>query len=212
MLKPLAIAVFLGLAGAGAACAQLDPASLPARDAHEGLLIAADPFLDAARHKERFGKKNPYDAGIAAIEVYFRNDTDKPIRLELEAIRLLLTPPDVKRQRFGALAAEDVADRILNKGGPNPTTSRVPIPVPGRGPKPGRGKEWTELVATLRATAFETDLLPPHATVHGVFFFDVNHRFDWLPYAMFYVPDLKFMDTNKPLLFFEVDLGAARPR
>src|SRR5713101_6299554 len=57
---------------------QQDPASLPARDSHEGLLIAADPYQDATRYKTRFGKKNPYDAGILAIEVYFRNDNDKP--------------------------------------------------------------------------------------------------------------------------------------
>ncbi len=213
MLKSLAIAALLAVSGAGAVFAQVDPASLPARDAHEGLLIAADPYLDAARYKERFGKKNPHAAGILAIEVYFRNDTDKPIELDLESIRLILTPPDIRRQRFGALAAEDVADRILNKGGPNPTTSRVPLPVPGRGPKPpGHTKEWNELVTTLRATAFETDLLPPHATVHGIFFFDVNYRFDWLPYAKFYAPGLKFMDSKRPLLFFEVDLGSAPPR
>src|SRR5712691_11255518 len=63
----------------------------------------------------------------------------------------------------------------------------------------------------LRPGAFEMDILPPRSFVHGFFFFDVNHRYDWLPYAKFYVPDLKFMDTKQALLFFEVDLSTAPP-
>lgn len=211
MLRRFLAAALCGFVGVGAALSQVNPASLPARDAHEGLLIAADPYTDAPRYKERFGKKTPYDAGIVAIDVYFRNDTDKPIRVDLESIRLMLAPPDVPRQRFGALSVEDVADRILHKGGPNPTTPRRPISIPGRGAK-SRDKELNALVAELRPGAFEMDILPPRSSVHGFFFFDVNHRYDWLPYAKFYVPDLKFMDTKQALLFFEVDLSTARPR
>lgn len=203
---------FLFLLAAAPVWAQMDPASLPARDAHEGLLIAADPYQDAARCKARFGKKNPYEAGIVAIEVFFRNDNDKPIRLDLETIRLLLKPPGADRQKLGPLAVEEVADRILNKDKPDPTVHRKTIPVPGRGPKKSRGKEWDELVASLRSGAFETDLLPPHSTVHGIFFFDIDSHYEWVPYVRLYIPDLKFMDTNKPLLYFELDLGAARGR
>ena len=192
--------------------AQTGPASLPARDTHEGVLVAADPYTDAARYKARFGKKSPYDAGILAVEVFFRNDNDKPIRLDLETIRLLLKPPGLERQRLGALAVEEVADRILNKVNPDPTARRRPIPVPGRRPKKGRGKEWDELAATLHAGALETDLLPPRSSVHGLLFFDIDHHYEWVPYARLYVPDLKFMTDKKALLFFELDLGAARPR
>jgi len=192
--------------------AQSDPASLPARDTHEGLLIAADPYTDGARYKARFGKKNPYEVGIMAVEVFFRNDNDKPIRLDLETIRLLLKPPGADRQKLGPLAVEEVADRILNKDKPDPTVHRKTIPVPGRGAKKSRGKEWDELVASLRSGAFETDLLPPHSTVHGIFFFDIDSHYEWVPYVRLYIPDLKFMDTNKPLLYFELDLGAARSR
>jgi hypothetical protein len=192
--------------------AQSDPASLPARDMHEGLLVAADPYTDAGRYKARFGKKNPYEAGIMAVEVFFRNANDKPIRLSLEAIRLLLKPLGVDRQKLGALAVEDVADRILNKDKPDPTARRKTIPVPGRGPKKSRGKEWDELVASLHSGAFETDLLPPRSTVYGIFFFDIDSHYEWVPYARLYIPDLKFMDTSKPLLYFELDLGVARPR
>jgi hypothetical protein len=209
MLKQLTLALLFWAASAGAACAQVDLSSLPARDAHEGLLVAADPYQSAERYKARFGKKNPSDAGILAIEVFLRNDNDRPIRLDLQSIRLLLAPSGFQRQQLGPLAVEDVVDRILNKGGPNPTVSRRPIPLPGRGPKTGRGKEWNQLEAALRGAAFDMDVLPPRSSVHGFLFFDVNHRYDWLPYARLYVPDVTFLDNKQALLFFEVNLAAA---
>ncbi len=210
MLPRLTLIVLLGLAGTLTALAQTDPASLPAHDAHEGLLIAANPLSGDAAYKARFGKKNPYDAGLLAIEVVFRNDNSKPIRIKLESIRLILAPPDVQRQRFGMLSVEDVADRILNKGGPNLNKSRKPIPMPGRGPKTGKGKELDQLESSLRAVAFDTDILPPRGTVRGLLFFDLNHHYDWLRYARLYLPDLEFMDSKQALLFFEIDLSVSQ--
>jgi len=189
---------------------QVDPSSLPARDAHEELLVAADPYQDAARYKARFGKKNPYDAGILAIDVFFRNDNHKAIQLNRESIRLLVALPGSDRQRLEPLEVEDVVDRILNKGGPDVTAPRRRFPR--RSPKISRSKEWKELEASLRATALEMDVLPPRSTVHGFLFFDVNQRYDWLAYARLYLPDVKYLPDKQALLFFEVDLAAARPR
>ncbi len=212
VLRQLTAAVALVISSAGSALAQADPASLPVRDAHEGVLVAANPYQDAARYKTRFGKKNPYDAGILAIEVFFRNDNDKPILVELESIRLLLRPPEGDRQRLSPLAVEDVVDRILNKGGPDPSATRRPIPMPGRGPKTGRSKQWVELEKDLRAAAFEMTLLPPRSTTHGFFFFDINHRYDLLRFARLVVSDLSYIHNKQALLYFELDLSAALPR
>src|SRR4029077_7259020 len=44
-----------------ATAAPPDPASLPARDSHQGLLVAADPFTSADRYREKFGKHTPYE-------------------------------------------------------------------------------------------------------------------------------------------------------
>ena len=208
MFRFPAITALVGILGAGSAWAQTDPAALPARDSHEGLLLAAAPLQDAAQYKAHFGKKNPYDAGIVAIEVFFRNDNDKPIRLDLESIRLLLRPPGGERQKLAPLAVENAADLIVNKGGPNPTTSRVPIPIPGRNKK-GRGKDWAEAESALRGLAFDMDILPPKSSVHGFLYFNLNHRYELLEYSQLYVPGLKFMHNQQPLLFFEVDLGLA---
>lgn len=196
---------------AGSAIAQrIDPSSLPARDTHEGVTVAADPYTDAARSKERFGKKHPHQAGLLAVEVVMRNDTARPIRVNLEAVRLLLEPPGTSRQRLQALELETVIERILHKekGGPNPTVSRLPIP---RMPKADRSKEWKQVEAALSPYVFNFDILPPQATVRGFFFFDMARRFEWVPYARVYVPELKFMDDGQALFFFEVDLSKAVP-
>ena len=71
-MQRLLIAAGFLLATAGGGVAQtIDPAALPAHDHHEGLLIAADPYADSARAKEKFGKANPMPVGIIPIEIYF---------------------------------------------------------------------------------------------------------------------------------------------
>ena len=44
---------------APARTASPDPASLPAHDSHQGLVIAADPYISAERYKDKFGKHTP---------------------------------------------------------------------------------------------------------------------------------------------------------
>ncbi len=109
------------------ACAQVDPAKLPAQDAHEKLLIAVSPWLDAERYKDTFGKNNPYASGIVALDVYFKNDGDEPIKIDLRTIELIVETPDAPKQHVQPLKPEDVADRILlmPKG---PSNSPYPRP------------------------------------------------------------------------------------
>ncbi len=201
-------AVICWLGAATAVGQRVDPSTMPARDTHEGVTVAADPYTDAARSKERFGKKHPHQAGILAVEVVMHNGTTRPIRVNLDAVRLLLEPPGTSRQRLEALDLEAVIEKTLHKeqGGPNPTASRLPIP---RMPKPDRSKEWKQLEAALSPYVFNFDILPPQATVRGFFFFDMARRFEWVQYGRVYVPELKFMDDGQALFFFEVDLSKA---
>jgi hypothetical protein len=185
-----------------------DPQALPARDAHQDLSIAADPYISADRYnKERFGKKSPYDAGIVAIEVYFRNDNDAPIRLDLATLRLVVTPSGGQRQQLEALSPEEVTDRTLLKAHANPSVPRLALPIPLS--KSGKGKAWDEMAATLRSVALTTDILPPHAATHGFLFFDMNHEFDAIHHSQLYIPDLSFMTNHKALFFFEIELSTA---
>lgn len=205
----LLLAFLLAIAVPGAV-GQKNPATLPARDSHDGLLIAVDPWLDAATYKAKFKKKTPMDAGVVAIDVYFRNDSDKLIRINVDTIRLVYAPPDGEHQKLVPLGSEDVADLILHPGGAkNPSPPRRTIPIPGRGPKKGRGKDWDQLAASLDAAALQTDVVGAHATEHGLLYFDMAHQFDMVRYTRLYIPDLSFVEKNQPLFYFEIDLAAS---
>ena len=187
--------------------APADPMSLPTRDAHQDLTIVADPYLRAERYKkEVFGKDSFYVAGIVAVDVYFRNDNNVPIRLNPSTIQLVISQPGQERQRLGPLTPEEVADRTLLTANSNIRAHR-PFPFPSPSSGSGRSKDWTEMTTTLRSVALGTDVLPPHATTHGFLFFDMNHDFSAIRNAHLYIPDLAFMTDNKALFFFEIDLA-----
>ena len=181
-----------------------DPGKLAAHDAHQGLLVAVDPLLKPEDYKARFGKKTPYAAGIVAIDAYFRNDTGTPIQIDLDVIRLTVTPPGEQQQDLSPLSARD-ATAITLGSGKDPTKSRRKLPIPGMGG--GEGKEFDELQGKLRSAALASDILPPHATVHGLLYFDLDGHFEWINSSRFYVPDLKEMGSGKALLFFDVPLA-----
>jgi hypothetical protein len=212
MLRTILAIVMLFPSSALGQSAPPDPMSLRTRDAHQDLTIVADPYLRAARYsKDVFGKNSFYDAGIIAINVYFRNDNNVPIRLNPETIQLVISQPGQERQRLGTLSPEEVADRTLLTANSNIHAHR-PFPFPGSSSSSGHSKDWVEMTTTLRSIALGTDILPPHATTHGFLFFDLNHDFDAIRNAHLYIPDLSFMTDNKALFFFEIDLGDAPSR
>ena len=202
----LTIVLLLPLTAFGQS-APADPMSLPTRDAHQDLTVVADPYIRATRYnKEVFGKNSFYMAGIIAIDVYFKNDNNVPIRINPGTIQLVISQPDQARQRLGAISPEEVADRTLLTANSNIRAHR-PFPFPGSSSGSGRSKDWTEMSSTLHSVALNTDVLPPHATTHGFLFFDMNHDFSAIRNSHLYIPDIAFMTDNKALLFFEIDLA-----
>ncbi len=205
-------AILVALAAGRMASQRLDPTTMPAREAHDGLTIAADLYDDAARSKERFGKKSPHSVGILALEIYFKNDTDKAIRVDLDGIRLVIEPPGGSRQQIHALPVETVVNAIVYPQGLNPTAPRKPLPSPlGRGTGT-KNKDVKQVDDMLRPLALEMDVLPPRATVRGLLFFDLDGHFEKLHDAQLYVPDLAIVQDGKALMFFEVDLSKAARR
>jgi len=190
--------------------AQTDPASLPARDAHQGLLVTVDPYISADRYKDKFGKHTPYEAGVAALEVYFRNDTAAPLKVDLETIRLLIAAPGEAKQKIEPLTPDYVADLVLLKDRANPRQRRLPLPLPGGVPKSGKGKEWDEFAAELRSIALSSDVIAPNNMAHGFVYFDIDRQYAWLTGSRLQIPDVSSMLDHKALFFFEVDLGAAK--
>lgn len=206
MALSLAAAALCAQSQSQSANTTVDPASLPAHDSHQGLVIAAEPYASADRYKEKFGKHSPYEGGIAAIELSLRNDNDSPVRINLQTIQLLVAVPGGSRQRLDTLSADEVADRSLAK--PKDPSPRLPIPRIGA-PPPKHDKTWQEFAAALRSAALNTDLLPPHTTVRGFVYFDIDRHYEWLSDSRVEIPDLAFMNDKKPVFFFEIDLAPA---
>jgi hypothetical protein len=209
MLKRLLLlAVWLGLATFPVSLqAQVDPASLPAHDTHQSVTVAAKPMLTEAAYKTQFGSRTPYEAGILALEAFFRNDNDRSIRLNLETVRLLVSRPGQPLQRIEPLSPEEVADRVLLNAPTDPRRRRFPVPVGGRTGDSNRDKTWQEFVARLRAAGMKSNILGSKATSSGFLYFDMDRRYDWLADARLDVPDLAFIPNNEALFFFQIDLA-----
>jgi len=206
----LGAAVLLAASCAGAQAASTPPpaapraaASLP-HDQHEGLTVSADPYLEAARAKEKFGKANPLPAGIVPVEVFLRNETAQPIRIPLNDIQLVIHFPDGQHQNLDRLEAADVAGIVAHPGGsPTPHASRFPVGV-----RVGADHKADQLAEILVPLALDADIVPPMATIHGFLFFNLGRDIALARQASLYLPEATMLPSNRPLMFFEVFFAA----
>jgi hypothetical protein len=187
--------------------AQSDVASSPARESHQGVTIAVRPLVSEKSYQDEFGKPTPFDSGILALQVFLRNDNDKPIRINLEAIRLLVNRSGQAPQRIGALSPEAVADAVLLKAPQDPGRPRLPFPIGGG--SSNRSRNWQQFSGKLRGVALNTDILGPNSSHQGFLYFDISNHYDWLAEARLDVPDMVFMVDNQALFFFQVELAPA---
>ena len=202
-------AIFLAphLAAGQATAQQPAPLKTSALESHEGLTISALPWTNPALYKEKFHKKSPYAAGIVALQVVFRNDSDDSLKVNLERIRLNLTLSPEDHQAVDPLTSEQAADVILRPAAKNLGRSRFPIPLGG--PKVGRDKKWVELEQELREAGVKASIVAPHSSVQGLLYFDLQSQFDLLGSARLYIPDIVALEKNHGLMYFEIDLSQA---
>ncbi len=178
-------------------------ASLP-HDRHEGLTVSADPYLEAARAKEKFGKANPLPVGILPVEVFLLNETAQPIRIPLNDIQLVIHFPDGQHQNLDRLAAAEVAGVVANPGGsPTPHAPRFPVGLGG-----GADRKADKLAEILVPLALDADIVPPKAAIHGFLFFNLGRDISLGRDASLYLPEATTLPSNRPLMFFEVFFGA----
>ena len=181
-----------------------------ALESHEGMTISARPWTDPALYKDKFHKKSPLAAGIVALQVAFRNDSDDSMKINLERIRLNITISEEDRQALDPLSSQQAADVMMNPGARNVTKRRLPIPLGG--PKIGRDKKWTEVEQELHEAGVQSSIVAPHGTVQGLLYFDLRSQFDLLSTAHLYVPEILAIEKNRGLLYFEIDLSRASER
>jgi hypothetical protein len=179
-------------------------------ESHEGMTITARPWTDPALYKEKFPKKSPFAAGIAAVQVAFRNDSDDSLKVNLERIRLNVVLSEEDRQSLYPLTSEQAADVITHPGSKNVTMKKLPIPLGG--PKMGHDKKWTEVEKSLSDAGVQASVVAPHSTVQGLLYFDLRSQFDLLNVAHLYVPEIVAIEKNRGLMYFEIDLSRAAER
>ena len=173
-------------------------------DQHSGLTVSVDPYTEAARTKDKFGKANPHDVGVLPVEVFLRNDSDQPMRVNLETVQLEVTLKNGVRQEVDWLRAEEVAKLIAHpSGSADPHQKRLPLPL-----KIG-DKNVEKLAQVLRPLTLDADVIAPKATIHGFLYFDVSHEFAIVKRSSLYVPDVVIAPSNEPLVYFEVPLRNA---
>jgi len=179
------------------------PGPSVARDTHEGMTVLADPYSDRARAKEKFGKANPVDVGILPVEVFLRNESDHPIRIDLNTVQLVVHFRNGDRQEIDSMRPSDAAYKIAHPQGPSgPKNSRIPsISLPGG------DKKSAKIEDILQPLALDADVVPPMATIHGFLYFDLSRDMSLAGASVLYVPDAAVIPGNKPLMFFEVPLA-----
>ena len=184
--------------------ASLKTASL---ESHEGLTVSALPWMDAAQYKERFPKKSPFSAGVLAVQVVLRNDSDESMRVNLGRIRLTVQLDADNRQEVQSLTADQVADAVLKPAAKDPTAKRSRLPIPVGNSSGGRDKHWTELQRQAQDAGVPTSVVAAHGTVQGLLYFDLQDQFDLVQTAHLYIPDVTLMQQNRALTYFDIDLS-----
>lgn len=181
------------------------PITTASLDSHEGLTIAAEPWLSADRYKQAFPKKSPYAAGILAIKLTLRNDSAESIKVGIERIRLNLTFEDNNRQELPTLTAEQLADAVLHPRPKDPSKPRLPLPLPSS--SGGRDKNWEQYQKLAEDNGLHASVIAPHSTTEGLLYFDLQNQFDLLANARLYIPDLLALENNRALMYFDIDLS-----
>jgi hypothetical protein len=204
-----ALAAFL-LVAQSVASQQQSSLKTSSLESHEGMTITAEPWINPALYKAKFPKKSPYAAGIVAVQVAFRNDSDDSMKVNLERIRLNLTLSEEDRQALYPLSPEEAADVITHPSTKNVGIKRLPIPLGG--PKTGRDKKWTEVEQSMRDAGVQASVVAPHSTVQGLLYFDLRSQFDLVNSAHLYVPEVVALEKNRGLLYFDIDLSRSAGR
>jgi hypothetical protein len=211
MRNPAIALLFLVLCALSASAQQQAALKTAALESHEGLTVSAQPWTDAARYKEKFPKKSPFSAGVLAVQVVFRNDSNESVRVNLERIRLTVQLDVDNRQEVQPLTADQLADAVLKPAAKDPTKrSRLPLPLPSS--QGGRDKHWTELQKQALEAGVPSSVVAAHGTVQGLLYFDLQSQFDLLQTAHLYIPEVMQMQRGTALTYFDIDLSRRGPQ
>lgn len=186
-----------------------DAKSFPLRDSHEGVTMAADPYLALERAKAVFSNHTPNRVGVLPVELIVTNDSSRPVRLDADRCQLIVS----RKRRLETLPLSEIVERLYHPSSDIrvSTPGRRP-PLPGTGKKKAPRKEVEAAEALFKTKEFHLRVIPPHSSARGFLFFDLGTPFELPAGAVLYVPDVLDVSTGQPLLYFEINLVPAVPQ
>jgi hypothetical protein len=166
--------------------------SYPGHQTHEGITIAAVPYITAEQAASAFGKVNPYERGILPVLAIIENGTGKALRLDLTAQFV-----DPENRHLDAIPPEDILTYQAIKKPPRigPTT---PLPIP----LPKSKKKGPLNTPEIVNRALSVKLVPPGEKVYGFFYFETRLAKG----SMLYLTGLSDASTGKEYFYFDVPI------
>lgn len=179
--------------------------SYPARDAHDELVVAAEPFDTPDEVREAFGKNDPNRAGILPLLLVITNTGKNTVRLDDLKARFIT----YDRQKIEPMAANDVAIRLRKKVDVSQVPGGPKSKIPGL---PGIGGRKGDSGIEVLANAFEMRMIVPQSTASGFLYFNVGRTRNWLSGARLFLSGMRWAHNGQELMYFEVDLDKAHPQ
>ena len=166
--------------------------SYPGHQTHEGITIAAVPYITSEQAASAFGKVNPYERGILPVLAIIENGTGKALRLDL-AVQFV----DPDNHHLDAIPPEDVLTYQAIKKVPRigPTT---PLPIP----LPKSNKKGPLNTPEIVNRALSVKLIPPGEKAYGFFYFKAKYA----PGSKLYLNGLSNAASGKEYFYFDLPL------
>jgi hypothetical protein len=176
---------------------------LPAHETHpdEKVTIAIQPYVGREQDETFSVKYDEHDYVPVLFAV--TNDRGESISLTDMKVELITT----SRTKLLPATTDDVVRRFsrTERRGDESNRTKLPIPLPRKGPKTGAGKGVEE---EIQAAQFGARAVEPNSTRAGFLFFDIKGVRSPLPGAKLYITGVR--DSNgQELMYFEIPLDKA---
>jgi len=166
--------------------------SYSAKQTNDNVTVAVSAYDTEELAHTAFGKLDPNQYGVLPVLVIIQNDTGQALKLD----HLEVEYTSVDRQHVEATPPSEV--ETLGGGRRPSLPSGTPLPrIKHKSPL----NTWE-----IEGRGFAAQMLPPHESANGFFYFQTEHR----PGAKFYLTGIKIASTGKDILYFEIPLDYHR--
>jgi len=171
----------------------------PAHESHddEKVSIAIDPF--DMPDKAKIFKINYQERGFLPIRIIISNDSDKYLMLNDIKFQYITA----KRDKLDPATTDDIYRRVIHFKR-NPSSPRVPLPVPIPRDKSPVTKDARVAVEELDQAQFAPHPVDPHSIRSGFLFFDITGIDPPEAGAHLYISGLKI--DGKELFYFDIPM------